>query len=92
MPRKTSFASTGCCATAAGFNEAAARCRGKRVPRARLPLSAGLASMRPRPDAAENFRQPAAPPRSRCASMRPRPDAAENPEASLLPALPPALQ
>ena len=60
------------------FNEAAARCRGK--------LQAGgrdgrtqPASMRPRPDAAEN------PPETpffvvweATASMRPRPDAAEN--------------
>ena len=39
-----------------GFNEAAARCRGKRVG---LPPGRGRrrASMRPRPDAAENFHQ-----------------------------------
>ena len=36
-----------------GFNEAAARCRGKRVAPARLRGRPG-ASMRPRPDAAEN--------------------------------------
>ena len=40
------------------FNEAAARCRGKRASTA--DLSAGLyASMRPRPDAAENAGSPA---------------------------------
>ena len=64
-------------ATAIGFNEAAARCRGKPFVRRRQP---GMhpASMRPRPDAAENVR-PIVPalPRAR-ASMRPRPDAAEN--------------
>ena len=37
----------------AGFNEAAARCRGKRPTRAAL-LASAWASMRPRPDAAEN--------------------------------------
>ena len=36
-----------------GFNEAAARCRGKRRTR-RQPRRAHAASMRPRPDAAEN--------------------------------------
>ena len=62
------------------FNEAAARCRGK-------PRSAGdewnlndKASMRPRPDAAENRRRRSSPPLpDPLASMRPRPDAAENP-------------
>ena len=61
------------------FNEAAARCRGKPGLHRALPAAAALASMRPRPDAAENAfgpttMQPALPP----ASMRPRPDAAEN--------------
>ena len=76
MPRKTASSS----ARRRGrwcFNEAAARCRGKplyRVQRHRPDQ----ASMRPRPDAAEN-----APPAGRAwwcgsASMRPRPDAAEN--------------
>ena len=63
------------------FNEAAARCRGKLR---RSALSTCLkygASMRPRPDAAENKRW-----HERCvaaeeASMRPRPDAAENDSA-----------
>ena len=36
------------------------------------------ASMRPRPDAAENFETPPAGAPGRGASMRPRPDAAEN--------------
>ena len=36
-----------------GFNEAAARCRGKRLRVRRVAVHA-LASMRPRPDAAEN--------------------------------------
>ena len=54
MPRKTSAGACVPPAAGMGFNEAAARCRGKRerhgVRRsARLP-----ASMRPRPDAAEN--------------------------------------
>ena len=61
-----------------GFNEAAARCRGKRLRRVRLGPDHARASMRPRPDAAENSRLQVRrflPPR---ASMRPRPDAAEN--------------
>ena len=36
------------------FNEAAARCRGKLVDRLPAQLGRPLASMRPRPDAAEN--------------------------------------
>ena len=36
------------------FNEAAARCRGKHGRWRRVPSLLGLASMRPRPDAAEN--------------------------------------
>ena len=61
------------------FNEAAARCRGKRPPGFQGRRLPPRASMRPRPDAAENGRL-----RSRAggagsgASMRPRPDAAEN--------------
>ena len=62
-----------------GFNEAAARCRGKQLRPGEQGGAAQVASMRPRPDAAENgharcggrVRQPHA-------SMRPRPDAAEN--------------
>ena len=61
------------------FNEAAARCRGKRRGGhvGRLPLRP--ASMRPRPDAAENPVDRRRPPGPALASMRPRPDAAENP-------------
>ena len=36
------------------FNEAAARCRGKRARRAKRAVAVDPASMRPRPDAAEN--------------------------------------
>ena len=61
------------------FNEAAARCRGKR---AALPPSGRgrlTASMRPRPDAAENVGAGGEHGPDSCrASMRPRPDAAEN--------------
>ena len=55
MPRKTSSA---CAirATARDFNEAAARCRGKRIQVGGLPR-APLTSMRPRLDAAENSHQ-----------------------------------
>ena len=49
---------------AARFNEAAARCRGKRERRGRGDAD-GDASMRPRPDAAENRRRPAVQPRRR---------------------------
>ena len=49
----------------AGFNEAAARCRGKHAVAA-MASDSGLASMRPRPDAAENAqRQPGHWPASR---------------------------
>ena len=77
MPRKTRAAHGHRARTATCFNEAAARCRGKR----RRMLSLGgqaLASMRPRPDAAENDRLGPAVAASVPASMRPRPDAAEN--------------
>ena len=61
-----------------GFNEAAARCRGKRPD---TPPSPGRrpASMRPRPDAAENQAFDGIKQWGYTASMRPRPDAAENP-------------
>ena len=54
MPRKTIAPPAGPPATPGGFNEAAARCRGK--PQAARPLVPVRlqASMRPRPDAAEN--------------------------------------
>ena len=77
-------------AAAGRFNEAAARCRGKR-PLFRIGGDRAAASMRPRPDAAEN---PAVPPERtdemRQASMRPRPDAAENPpsRAGAVPGMP----
>ena len=79
MPRKTGLAPQGV-RQAARFNEAAARCRGKRGGDVnRLPRLAA-ASMRPRPDAAENphplSTTTTAP--AGLASMRPRPDAAEN--------------
>ena len=41
-------------------------------------MEARIASMRPRPDAAENRRRGAHPGPAGAASMRPRPDAAEN--------------
>ena len=57
MPRKTFFRTyniyyKGC------FNEAAARCRGKRSQPLRGVWSVMCASMRPRPDAAENGHAP----------------------------------
>ena len=52
MPRKT-VTTTALALRPDGFNEAAARCRGKPTITAYLG-SARLASMRPRPDAAEN--------------------------------------
>ena len=62
----------------ARFNEAAARCRGKQGRRPGGRDGENDASMRPRPDAAENRRLPRAGLAQRPASMRPRPDAAEN--------------
>ena len=67
-----------CPAHVGRFNEAAARCRGKRL-RGRVRVAAMPASMRPRPDAAENVVvRRLVHRRSAGASMRPRPDAAEN--------------
>ena len=63
------------------FNEAAARCRGKRRRRT-SPAAPTAASMRPRPDAAENAGLAAPAGSADPASMRPRPDAAENAAAS----------
>ena len=77
MPRKTCAAVVrrrGC----KGFNEAAARCRGKPTRRPTRGAAARWASMRPRPDAAENAVATAAQKHVDAASMRPRPDAAEN--------------
>ena len=64
-----------------GFNEAAARCRGKHRLRPAGPLPGLRASMRPRPDAAENARPGVGAAGRGRASMRPRPDAAENGDA-----------
>ena len=60
------------------FNEAAARCRGKHARDGLVVSALTLASMRPRPDAAENPDAAGRTPPPRPASMRPRPDAAEN--------------
>ena len=60
------------------FNEAAARCRGKPAIPASRVFGRGAASMRPRPDAAENHGRDVLLRRAVDASMRPRPDAAEN--------------
>ena len=80
--------------TVTGFNEAAARCRGKPTRVGRTGSRRCDASMRPRPDAAENSHGP--PPSARTtetASMRPRPDAAENVRLAGLPStLPSGLQ
>ena len=65
------------------FNEAAARCRGKRPHDRQVPGAARRASMRPRPDAAENDQGMEYIRHRADASMRPRPDAAENPEAAV---------
>ena len=59
------------------FNEAAARCRGKHHGLL-VGVRADVASMRPRPDAAENAGADAVEAEAGAASMRPRPDAAEN--------------
>ena len=78
MPRKTIFDSHYERAADTRFNEAAARCRGKPLTRDTFGCVVFQASMRPRPDAAEN---PDAEDDERGAdpaSMRPRPDAAEN--------------
>ena len=76
MPRKTrGFVGRG--AARRRFNEAAARCRGKLPRLGRLAAALG-ASMRPRPDAAENAAAALQVAGQVRASMRPRPDAAEN--------------
>ena len=60
------------------FNEAAARCRGKHTTINGAIADTEVASMRPRPDAAENLRDAKLEGGDVVASMRPRPDAAEN--------------
>ena len=57
MPRKTDGGRGQRTAAAEGFNEAAARCRGKPQDPAG-DVRGGPASMRPRPDAAENRSHP----------------------------------
>ena len=54
MPRKTRALRRGLLPPASRFNEAAARCRGKPPRSAARAHRARAASMRPRPDAAEN--------------------------------------
>ena len=54
MPRKTCRTRRTAACSATRFNEAAARCRGKRGDAQRGPGAGRAASMRPRPDAAEN--------------------------------------
>ena len=58
MPRKTLLLSPGTSAGLPGFNEAAARCRGKLGRQPPLDVALVDASMRPRPDAAENAQRP----------------------------------
>ena len=77
MPRKTRACSRGW-RRRAGFNEAAARCRGKPNWEILFGQCRSSASMRPRPDAAENKYQIFFYDKNIKASMRPRPDAAEN--------------
>ena len=54
MPRKTQFRDRRALHRHTGFNEAAARCRGKPPEQPPLEIGLDVASMRPRPDAAEN--------------------------------------
>ena len=58
MPRKTRRTRKARPPVSTRFNEAAARCRGKRPLDRPGRLKVGHASMRPRPDAAENNRIP----------------------------------
>ena len=55
MPRKTGGAGGAPASTCWRFNEAAARCRGKLCPLLVVIVFVLSASMRPRPDAAENI-------------------------------------
>ena len=86
MPRKTSDRNEAIDERRIRFNEAAARCRGKPGRRPGSAAASPAASMRPRPDAAENRAAPDdGPVRAAVASMRPRPDAAENRPPPLAP-------
>ena len=78
MPRKTKPTGGVTDWNSEGFNEAAARCRGKQETMIGDSKTGFLASMRPRPDAAENLGMFDALVVTSSASMRPRPDAAEN--------------
>ena len=78
MPRKTDANGDVVEETGSGFNEAAARCRGKHGGATGAPRPPRPASMRPRPDAAENRAGAGRRAGAQGASMRPRPDAAEN--------------
>ena len=78
MPRKTAARRWSRPSARCRFNEAAARCRGKLLPGPPFYYGYNLASMRPRPDAAENVGASAEATLTDLASMRPRPDAAEN--------------
>ena len=78
MPRKTKQAGPASSETACYFNEAAARCRGKRHDAGGSERETDDTSMRPRLDAAENPREAEAEADDEATSMRPRLDAAEN--------------
>ena len=78
MPRKTVTTTTLTTTRIRRFNEAAARCRGKRFQSRPTRARVDVASMRPRPDAAENDGAHVYGDVPLVASMRPRPDAAEN--------------
>ena len=78
MPRKTPGRAPGEAQQPLRFNEAAARCHGKRRLRKGVGRHGPVASMRPRPDATENLDDGGQWSVSRPASMRPRPDATEN--------------
>ena len=54
MPRKTAAGGSARRRRRGSFNEAAARCRGKRQLPVLVVRGVEVASMRPRPDAAEN--------------------------------------
>ena len=91
MPRKTRVFRVGFVRLKLRFNEAAARCRGKHRTLVG-EADGGIASMRPRPDAAENAPHPDRRAAGGRASMRPRPDAAENAETHNVSRIPERLQ